>query len=283
MKINVHPKEKTCLALMGIISAFFYGSLLLGILSSPVLLITLVPFILFFVVMNFIGHLFFIGHLRGNGIKVNKLQLPEIFEIVERQASQLGLARTPDVYVLQGNGILNAFATRFAGKNCVILLSTILEAAYHDGKPAVEFIIGHELGHIARKHVDTLKNLLLLPARLCAPLALAYSRACEYTCDRIGQQLAPQGALDGLLILAAGAHVYKKINTREVLASAAQCHGLAVWLSEYFSTHPHLVKRVAALEETRASAQAAYAWQPARSDVPQAGDAVWAKQQDPRA
>jgi len=82
------------------------------------------------------------------------------------------------MYVLQGDGVLNAFATRFARKNFVVIYSDIFEMAYQEEKDAVSFIIGHELGHLKRRHVSNWRLFLTLPARFIPLLYKAYSRAC---------------------------------------------------------------------------------------------------------
>ena len=148
------------------------------------------------------------------------------------------------MYVLQGNGVLNAFATRFARKNFVILYSSVFEMAYEEGMDAVSFIIGHELGHIKRKHVSFTKSILRFPSLFVPFLNSAYSRACEYTCDNIGCNLAPKGAIQGLLILAAGKKLYKKINISNFINNAEDHSGFAFWFAEALSTHPHMVKRI---------------------------------------
>ena len=79
-------------------------------------------------------------------------------------------------------------------------------SAYEKDKNLLEFIIGHELGHIKRKHL--IKKLILFPSFIIPFLGSAYSRACEYTCDNIGYALAPQGAKNGLLLLVSGKNLF---------------------------------------------------------------------------
>lgn len=200
-------------------------------------------------VFMFVMHVFFIGHLKGNAIKLNQNQLHEVYEIVQMQSEKLGLKKSPSIWVLQGNGILNAFASRFIGRNYIVLYSDVLETAYKEGLPAIQFIIGHELGHIKRDHVGFVKSFFILPAKLIPFLGSAYSRACEYSCDMIGYDLCSEGAEKGISILAAGKELYKKINMIEVLAQAQKEKGFVMWFAEIFSSHPHLVKRIASLQE----------------------------------
>ena len=78
-------------------------------------------------------------------------------------------------------------------------------------------------------------------------LGAAYSRACEYACDRVGERCAPEGALSGLLVLAAGKELHGSVDIREFSEQADTHGGFWVVLAELFASHPHLSKRVQAL------------------------------------
>lgn len=228
-----------------------YAGLIIGAFFEPKVLIY-VAYIALIMLINMLAQVLMIGHLRGNAIKVNQKQFPEVFEILAQQSASLGLKNIPTMYLVQAGGMLNAFATRFAGRNYVILYSDVLAAAYNEGRPAVEFVVGHELGHIKRNHVTWLKSFFLMPASFIPFLGAAYSRAREYTCDNIGYALCPEGAAKGLLILAAGATLYKKVNVSELLTTARQEKGFATWFAEIFSSHPHLSKRIAQFDNLEA-------------------------------
>jgi len=148
----------------------------------------------------------------------------------------------PDTYVLQSGGMLNAFATRFASRDFAVIYSDVLELAYKQGEPALRFIVGHEFAHLKRRHIQ--KRLWLLPALFIPFLGKAYSRACEYTCDRMSAFLNSDGAVDGLLVLAAGKGLYKMVNVQEFVSLAKLQRGFWSVFSEIISTHPHLYKRL---------------------------------------
>lgn len=256
-KINysVHKKETiyfTISIIVSILLYYFIVSSIYDLFNSSFHQGKSFIFMLLFYAVTFGIYFFFrfgvlIGHLRGNAIKVNKNQFPDIYSIVYNQAYNLELKSIPDVYILQSGGALNAFAARFMGSNYIVLYSEIVESAYEQDKNILEFIIAHELGHIKRNHM--VKRLLLLPSYLIPFLGAAYSRACEYTCDRIGFALAPNGVKAGLLILGSGRSIYKKVNIDEYLYQGKTEDGFWVWFAEKVSSHPKLTKRLAVFEK----------------------------------
>jgi hypothetical protein len=58
----------------------------------------------------------------------------------------------PEAYLLQMGGMLNAFATRFLGRDFLVLYSDVVDGLA-DNPDALNFYIGHEIGHIKRKHL----------------------------------------------------------------------------------------------------------------------------------
>ena len=264
MEIKVHRKENFYYWLMVTISILFCTAMAYAItpmyalpsdLQSIILFLVLrnVAFFVFVYIMNLgltlFSKMFFIGHLRGNSIKLTPTQFPELFQILKSHCQKLGMSSTPDTYVMQGNGILNAFAARIFRNNLVILNSGVVELIADNEFDVVSFIIGHELGHIKRGHVS-FKQILTFPASLIIfPLRLAYSRAREYTCDNIGYNLCPAGAVNGILFICAGAKLYKKVNVKELFLSLDANSGFATRVAEFFSTHPLLIKRVRALND----------------------------------
>jgi Zn-dependent protease with chaperone function len=185
------------------------------------------------------------GSLRGNAVRVTPTQFPVLHRLAATHARTLGMAEVPAVFVLQSGGALNAFATRFLGRDFVVIYSDVLEMAEARGEGAVGFIVGHELAHVRRGHLR--HRWLTLPARMIPDLGAAWSRACEYTCDRMGAHCQPDGAIDGLLALGAGKRLYRQVNVREYAEQARVEAGFWVRWAELLSSHPHLPKRVRAL------------------------------------
>ena len=226
---------------------YFWVCLVFSIIVYAFLVFTIVGivYIVIGLVIGLIVHGFFIGTIKGNGVRVSDNQFPEVYEIVNNLSREMEISPTPEVFILQAGGLLNAFTTRFIGRNFVIIYSDVLELAYQNGEPALGFVVAHELAHIKRKHL--LKLWLLYPALALPLLSTAYSRACEYTCDRFAAHYRSDGAYDGLLVLAAGTLLYTVVSVPALCMQASQDRDFWTWFSELFSTHPYLPKRVLAL------------------------------------
>jgi Zn-dependent protease with chaperone function len=251
---EVHPKEKIYFVIKVILAVCGYLLLfsLVKLIYTQGNAVAFFP-ILFYIVLILL-YLFFrlgilTGYLQGNAVLVSKNQFPDIYQVVVEQSTSLGLKMIPSVYLLQNGGILNAFATRFFGSNYIVIYSDVLEEAFEDNIETVRFIIGHELGHIKRNHMT--KNLWLFPSFFIPFLNSAYSRACEYSCDNIGAALSPKGARSGLLLLASGKKLWKKVNTEAFLDQERYSDGgFWFWFSEKVSSHPRLTKRIGRLQSS---------------------------------
>jgi len=203
----------------------------------------------------FFAHMSLIAHLRGSSIKLGPNQMPELYGRVVELSRRIGLKKVPDVYLRQSGGLLNAFATRFGKARFVVLFSELVHAC-GDNPNALDFIIAHELGHIHRGHLNL--RWLYAPAFFIPFLGSAYSRACEYTCDRYGFQAPkdPDRGLDGLCILAAGPQFASAVNRQAFAAQDRDLNTAFMKLGEWFATHPPLAVRIAALASNLKGARA---------------------------
>ena len=246
---KINPKENLYFAIRLIVSIIGYCAIASMLFALGTLLEEkefILVFTLFFyagiiALAVFISSGLLVGHIKGNGVKITEKQFPDIYAIIEKQCRNLKI-EVPSSYILESGGVLNAFATKFVGRNYVVIYSEILELAYEQGQEALEFVIAHELGHVKRKHMT--KRVLLFPSVIIPFLSSAYSRACEYTCDNIGKSLSPDGATDGLLILAAGKKLYTKVDAEEYINNERYEVSFWKWFAEKTSSHPNLPKRL---------------------------------------
>lgn len=237
----IHKKENRYFVLALVFSIIMYLSLfisIIGLFIIPVLLL-----------LPLFAQALMMANIRTNGIRISPGQFPEVFATVQEQCAKMGFSTVPDVYVMESSGILNAFASRFFGRNMVVLYSDLFELIESGGSRELTFVITHELAHIKRNHLT--KQLLIFPALWFPFIGEAYSRACEYTCDRMAAYFTndAEAAMNGLTILAIGKTLYKRVDREQYLIQSSQERGLFVWLAEKLSTHPPLPKRIYAIQQ----------------------------------
>lgn len=243
----VYRNETTLRVIALVLSILVWLALLLGTFGIVLL------YLLLFAFFSVVVHSALIAHLRGNGIPINVRQMPDLYQRLYNCSRRLGMSEVPEAYLVNGNGVLNAFATRFLGRNFVVLMSDMVDSM-EECPGALDFYIGHELGHLRRHHLTWSK--VLAPALFLPVIGAAYSRAREYTCDRHGLA-ACQNAEDaqyGLVALAAGKRRWRQVDLASYSESAAVTPGFWMSLHELVSDYPWLNKRHAwlrALSEQR--------------------------------
>lgn len=240
----VHPKERLYFAVSLGASVLIYAALIASVVG--------IAYIVAAAVVGAVLHGLFVGAVRGNGVRVSPEQFPEIDRLTRDLAARMGVSPVPTVYVLQAGGLLNAFATRFLRRDFIVVYSDVLELAYASGEAELAFVVAHELAHLKRRHL--VWQPILAPAALIPFLGAAYSRACEHTCDRMAAWHCPEGAVTGLLVLAAGKQLYRRVNAEAFRAQGASDGGFWVWLAEVLSSHPRLPHRLEVVEELLAGA-----------------------------
>jgi Zn-dependent protease with chaperone function len=232
----VHPREKFYGGISAAFGWFIYGIsalCLIGLVLAPLAMLG-----------SFIVNGIHLGALRSRGIKVSADQFPEVHALIEKYCTLLRM-EIPEVYVLQEHGLLNAFANRLHRKDRLVIYSEVLELAYKQGERELAFVVVHELTHVKRGHVRW--AWLHIPADIIPFLGSAYSRACEYTCDRVATDLVPDGALYGLVALATGTKLYRRVNLRALYDQQEEEWGFWTWYHEIQSTHPNLMNRIRAI------------------------------------
>jgi Zn-dependent protease with chaperone function len=204
-----------------------------------------------------------ISYIKGNGMRITEEQFPDLKQQIGRCCRKLGLDEEPQAYLMQMGGMLNAFATRFLGRHFLVLYSDVVDGLA-DNPDALNFYIGHEIGHIKRKHLSW--STVLMPAAALPLIGPAYARAREYTCDRHGLAACdnPRNAEHGLAVLAAGGKRALTMNNSAYVDQARQTEGFWMSFHELVGDYPWLVKRMAAV---RALAAGHELRQPARNKL----------------
>jgi Zn-dependent protease with chaperone function len=184
--------------------------------------------------------------IRGSAVRLSRRQFPDIYAVKEEFARRLDLRRDPEIYVMSGNGVLNAFAASTFGYDFIVIHSELFSNTYEKNKDALAFIIGHELGHLRLGHTRLWYQLSTAYVDRVPLLGSFLSRAREFSCDRHGAYLAPQGE-EGLVLLAAGRYVYKEVDVEELLEQARRFRGFWPIVAQLPQSHPFTVRRLKVL------------------------------------
>jgi Zn-dependent protease with chaperone function len=233
------PKEGTYFVFVLIISLLFW----LGIAIS----VAGIFYAGMFALIAWVGNGLLTAYLRSEAVRVTERQLPELHATFARVWEKLGTnGSLPQLYVIQSGGALNAFATRFTGRNFVVVYSDLLEA-FGPSSSEMQFILGHEIGHIKNNHL--LKQALLFPGILMPLIGPAYLRACEASCDRHGAFAADDlnGAVRAMLTLGGGREQGRHLDADAFARQHADERGFFVSWHELTSGYPTLSARTAHL------------------------------------
>jgi Zn-dependent protease with chaperone function len=204
--------------------------------------------------------------LLGDGIRITPRQSPSLHSILVEAAARVGVP-CPELFIKQ-DPTFSAYTMGTNEDHVIVMHSGLFDAGEPD---ELQFILGHELGHIRNHHVTNMTiarflangvsgivEVLALPLEvLAAPLVVAldaWSREAEKTADRAGYlaTLSPDASLRALVLLAAGSRkLMSEMNLSEYLSqreglNTAQAK-LHLWLGGY--DHPHLVERAHSLVE----------------------------------
>jgi len=182
--------------------------------------------------------------IRGTAVQLSRTQFPDLYASSDDFATALGVKPAPDLYLTNGNGALNAFAAQSGWTNNYVVLSNELFANLrNDNREGTRFILGHELGHIRLHHVALWYQLVLCYSQLIPILGPTLSRLREYSCDRNGAAVEPNGEL-GLILLTAGRYAADYVQASELVDQGRHLGGFWVGISQLPRSHPWTVRRI---------------------------------------
>lgn len=228
--------------------SYFIWVLVISLLVWAALAISIVGlfYAAMFGVFLWLGNGLLTAHLRAEAVRVGPAQLPELDATFNEVCARLGVNAVPALYVLQSGGLLNAFATRFAGRDFVVIYSDFLEAL-GPSSAEMRFVLGHEIGHIQSRHI--FKQLLLAPGLFFPLIGPAYRRAWETSCDRYGAFATGDvdASVRAMLVLSGGREHGRHLNAAVFAGQHEGERGFFVSLHELTSTYPTLSRRVTEL------------------------------------
>ena len=241
----VYPRERTLGAITLVLGLLVWLGLIAGTFGTALVGLA-IGFVLYLFIQSTL-----IAHIKGNGVELSEAQFPDLYAQFAACCDRLQMKTRPQAYILNGNGGLNAFATKFLGTQFVVLMSDVVDAMdkHVDG---VRFYIGHELGHLRMKHLSG--HFLRWPALWLPLLGAAYSRARESTCDRHGLACSGSsaGAARSLAALSAGAERWQQLDVAAYVRQADHSSGFWMSFHELTAGYPWLTKRAARVLDTGA-------------------------------
>jgi len=234
----VYPQERVLGAVTLVLGVLVWLALILGTVGVALVLLAIGALAYLF------AHSALIAHLKGNGVELSAQQFPDLYGQFVECCKRLDIRDLPKAYILNGNGVLNAFATKFLRDRYVVLTSDIVDAMQGNAE-GLRFYIGHELGHLRMKHIS--KALFRWPVLWLPLLGAAYSRARESTCDRHGLACSGSGAsaVLALSVLAAGRARWRNLNVASYVRQTEHARGFWMSFHELISGYPWLTKRAA--------------------------------------
>src|SRR5262249_43198673 len=164
----VYPRERSLGTITLVLGVLVWLVLIIGTMGVALVMLGCGALLYVFV------HSALIAHLKGNAVEISQAQFPDLYAQFVECCRRLKM-EPPQAYIVNGNGLLNAFATKFLRTQYVVLTSDVVDAMQGNAE-GLRFYMGHELGHLRMKHTST---LLRWPVMWLPLLGAAYSRARE--------------------------------------------------------------------------------------------------------
>lgn len=206
-------------------------------------------------VRGFVSYKF--GELLRHGVRVSPKQFPKVYDIISNCAHTLDIP-VPKLF-LQSSPTAAAYTLGTNTDSLVVLSSELVDFFSEE---ELHFVIGHECGHIHNSHVTygtlmivlnqlpTLVQIALEPLRLGL---LSWRRKTEITADRAGLICCRDSdvAIKALARLSLGSDKLDGEYDIDILLKQTEelkNSGFIAKLPEYWYTHPHIGRRIQALQ-----------------------------------
>lgn len=202
-----------------------------------------------------------LGQYLANGIFIDGKSFPDLFEVLTHCSKTLGIS-TPHALASSSPDLFNAFTAGTDEYSFISITSGLCE--YYSREEAA-FVVGHECGHIAARHMvyhtlawaiarglmRELMGISFLLAQVAFLPLLAWARRSEVTADRAGLLCCGDIAVAerALIRLIAGHADADRIDVDDYLHKAkemSEYHGISNF-QQALTTHPVIPKRIEAL------------------------------------
>ncbi len=216
--------------------------------------VTLLAYGMIVLVGGYLGLYYYFAYYRSMSLRITERNFPEVYELIDSYSKRLGI-RTPKAYVMQQNGVLNAFSTFIFRKQWIMIHAELFEVAYREHKDmdALGFVIAHELAHIYYGHATLHYNLPIWFSRIVPLFSGIASRTREYSCDRLAQRLTGNDGIEAMLALVVDRHLYKMVDKEDYIEQMQEQKGFFIWIVNLFADHPVMCRRIPAMVQGRGS------------------------------
>ncbi|MCB2214080.1 M48 family metallopeptidase [bacterium] len=240
--------------------------LTIGLVGAVIVLSSTVTFCvsgLFILGMFVISALMIRSHHRSlmrNALPVDELRTPELTQLTDE--CELKLQPGPvSTYVVDKN-VMNAYTFGIGNPKALVLYAPLMQVMTPG---ELQFIIGHEMGHVALGHTwlnTIVGGLAGIPAPFGAAVILYaafrwWNRMCEFSADRAG--LLACGdlnlAVSALVKLAAPEIRSQQDFDRALAVLDAQDDAVSNRIAEAFQSHPMLIRRINRLRDYTRTAE----------------------------
>lgn len=190
--------------------------------------------------------------VRAKSVRVGPRQFPELHARYLALAERIGVAHVPSLYVVNGNGVVNAYAFSCNKRHGYVVLHSEIAQLLHRAPQIVDFVMAHELSHHRLNHVSLWRMLIgVIPGVLFLP-GTATTRAQEYSADRLALSACP-GTGDAASLLAVGPLMAADVNSEAWLEQCSEDdRSWLIRLQNILSDHAVLTKRYKALKDLEA-------------------------------
>lgn len=195
------------------------------------------------------------SQLLGTMTKVGPRQFPSIHAIAKHCAEVLTVP-TPTLYI-KNHPVPNAYTYGTDEESFIVIHSGLVD---HFDEKELQFVIGHETGHIQNKHVVYNTALMILTqgagiflSWIVQPALVAlqaWQRRAEITCDRAGLlccQDVHAASLSFMKLASGSQKLYPEMNLEAYLEQFEEGQSSVGRIAEAFQTHPFLPKRIHAM------------------------------------
>jgi hypothetical protein len=187
--------------------------------------------------------------VRENSVRLGRDQVPEIFSILDRQCSALGMTDCPELHATTSATSELSTAMSFVdGRQAIVLGAALFQGLrrIEDRADAIAYVLGYELGRLRLGHASWWQDVYLGYLKRIPVLRLPLLTVETLSRDRHAALLAPDG-IRGLILQASGGDLLHHLSVASYVRQTMK--GPSPWsrLAAIARREPHVSSRVRAL------------------------------------